>query len=144
MDSGYSSIHKEIKMGHSSTTWSKQHQPSTEQRHLAIVKRNYKLSLLSRVMNSTFSDFARDGEANYAFSQLSLKGESFKEFQQKSVEEILGRMIARSMVIGSLDCQKNIAKNVTAYLNMLLPYSCNELEDRLPFEIKLTPLEMEI
>jgi hypothetical protein len=95
-------------------------------------------------MNSTFSDFARDGEAKYAFSQLSLKGESLKDFQQKSVEEIIGRMIARSMVIGSLDAQKNIAKDVPTYLKMLLPYSCNELEDRLPFEIKLTPLEMEI
>ena len=95
-------------------------------------------------MNSTFADFARDGEAKYAFSQLSLKGESFKEFQQKTVEEILGRMIARSMVIGSLDSQRNIANNIPAYLKMLLPYSCNELEDRQPIEIKLTQQEMEI
>jgi hypothetical protein len=131
-------------MGHSSTTWSKQHQPTDEQRHLAIVKRNYKLSLLSRIMNSNFADFARDGEAKYAFSQLSLKGETFKEFQQKTVEEILSRMIARSMVIGSLDTRKNIAKDIPAYLKMLLPYSCDELEEHQPFEIKLTPQEMEL
>ena len=131
-------------MGHSSTTWSKEHQPTAEQKHLAIIKRNYKLSLLSRVMNSTFADFARDGEAKYAFSQLSLKGESFKEFQHKTVEEIMGRMIARSMVIGSLDSQKNIANNIPSYLKMLLPYTCDELEDKLPFEIKLTQQEMEI
>jgi hypothetical protein len=137
-------MHKEIKMGHSSTTWSKQRQPSAQQRHLAIVKRNYKLSLLSRIMNSTFASFSRDGEAKDAFSQLSLKGESFKQFQQKTVEEILGRMIARSMVIGSLDSQKNIAKDIPAYLKILLPYSYNELEDKQSFEIKLTPLEMEI
>ncbi|MDR2645350.1 MAG: hypothetical protein LBB44_05185 [Endomicrobium sp.] len=131
-------------MGHSSTTWTKEHQPNPQQRHLAILKRNYKLSLLSRIMNSSFADFARDGEAKYAFSQLSLKGKSFKEFQQKTVEEILGRMIARSMVIGSLDSQKNIANNIPDYLKMLLPYSYNELEDKQAIEIKQTPLEMEL
>jgi hypothetical protein len=60
------------------------------------------------------------------------------------VEEILGRMIARSMVIGSLDSQKNIAKDIPAYLKILLPYSYNELEDKQSIEIKLTPLEMEL